>query len=329
MFDEKRKQLAKVSYLYFIEGKTQAEIAKMLGVYRTTVSRMISQAKKEGIVEIKIADYGEELFLLESYIKEKYGLKKIELVPSEVSDSNEEKDEKLALAASEFMKKNIRTNDVVGLSWGATLWRAIDKINGKYDKNATIVPIVGGPSHINANFHVNTLVYELSRRFEGESLFINATVVQETKLLKEGIVASKYFSELKDKWKQLDIAFVGIGGQLSYKKSQWRDLLTSKDFEDLKLREAVGDCCCHFFDKDGKILKGDLDDRTIGLSLEELANVPLSVGIARGKVKARAIASVLKGKYVNCLVSDQETMLELLRLEKDTGYAELINHQSI
>lgn len=54
MKNEKSKLLARVAYLYYSENKTQSEIAKILGVYRTTISRMLSQAKKTGIVKINI-----------------------------------------------------------------------------------------------------------------------------------------------------------------------------------------------------------------------------------------------------------------------------------
>lgn len=45
----KKKLLAKVAYFYYVENKTQAEISKILGIYRTTISRMLTQAKKKAL----------------------------------------------------------------------------------------------------------------------------------------------------------------------------------------------------------------------------------------------------------------------------------------
>ncbi|WP_440897418.1 sugar-binding transcriptional regulator [Amphibacillus sp. Q70] len=314
---DKRKQVAKAAYLYFIEGMNQEQIAKEMEIYRTTVSRMITQAKKEGIVEIKIQNFDPEVFKLEYHVKNKYHLKHIEIVPTEEHDSISEKEENLSVAAANWIKKHINDNDVVGLSWGASVGNAVNRIENRYLENTVFVPIVGGPSHINSRYHVNTLVYELARKFHGESLFINATVVQETKQLAEGIFNSKYFQELRAYWAKLSMVIIGVGGPLSYKKSQWRDLLDHEDYEDLKLREAAGDCCCRFFDQHGKILKGRLDQRTIGLSLEELAKIPSSVAVARGKVKAKSILALLRKGYINTLITDQETVMEILRLDKD------------
>ena len=51
---ERKKLLAKLAYLYYIEEKSQSEIAAETGIYRTTVSRMLTEAKRERIVKIEI-----------------------------------------------------------------------------------------------------------------------------------------------------------------------------------------------------------------------------------------------------------------------------------
>lgn len=316
MKEDKKKLLAKIAYMYYEQEMTQAQIAKELDIYRTTVSRMLSQAKAEGIVEIKINHFDASLFELEEQLKHTFNLTAVEIVPNESDNSEEAKEEQLAEAAGAWIRRHLSDDMVIGLSWGASVGRAVNRIDPKQLSNVSVVPIVGGPSHINSRYHVNTLVYELARKLNGQSLFVNATVIQETKELAEGIFNSKYFHDLKEYWKRLDLVIVGVGGPLSYHKSQWRDLLSQADYEELKLREAVGDCCCRFYDGYGKLLNGPLNQRTIGLSLAELARVPQTVGIARGVSKARSIAPLLEKGYLKTLITDQETAQEILRLNQ-------------
>lgn len=80
MKDDKKNMLAKVAYLYYFEEKTQNEIAEELKIYRTTVSRMIKQAKDEGIVKIEIQEFNTQIYALERHMKSKYKLKDIEIV---------------------------------------------------------------------------------------------------------------------------------------------------------------------------------------------------------------------------------------------------------
>lgn len=317
MKEEKQKLLAKVAYLYYIEDKNQAEIAEELGLTRTTISRMLTQARKSGIVQIEIADFDSELFELELYFKRKYQLKHLEVMPASAGSTKEEADEKFGALAGHCIRRLAQNNQVIGISWGSTLARAVSKVGKKYLENTLCIPLAGGPSHINARFHVNTLVYELSRNLSGKSLFINASVVQETPQLAQGIIGSKYFQELKENWDKADLAIVGVGGPLSAGESQWRDLLTKKDFEELRNQHAVGECCCRFVDQDGNIIRKNLSHRTVGISLEQLKQVPVSLGIARGKEKSRAILALLRQRYLNSLVTDQETLLQILRDDHD------------
>ena len=317
MKDDKYKLLSQVAYLYFIEDISQQKISEKLGIYRTTISRLIKEAREKGIVEINVRDFDTKIYALETHFQMKYHLKFIQVVPTDLIDSDQEKDEGISRAGAAFIKQRLEKNSIIGVSWGRTLAQTIGYIENRRNTHSVFVPIVGGPSHVNTRYHVNTLVYELARKFGGSSQFVNATVVQESKALKEGISQSKYFSELHDYWSRLDLAIVGIGGKLTVKASQWRDLITSDDYEDLEQREAIGDCCCRFVDRDGKVLKGSLYERTIGMDLTDLSRVPTSVGIARSKPKAKAILAMLKRGYINALITDEETALENLKISDD------------
>ena len=61
MKDERKKLLAKLAYLYYVEDKSQSQIAAETGIYRTTVSRMLAEAKKEGVVKIEIENFDTRL----------------------------------------------------------------------------------------------------------------------------------------------------------------------------------------------------------------------------------------------------------------------------
>ncbi|VTS12377.1 sorbitol operon regulator [Streptococcus pseudoporcinus] len=319
MREEKRRMLAKLAYLFYVEGKSQTQIAEETGIYRTTVSRMLAKAKKEGVVRIEIADYDPNLFGLEEYVRQKYGLEKIDIVPNDPDDSLASTHSKVARTAAEVLRNTVRDGDKIGVSWGATLSSVIDELDPKSMTGISVCPLAGGPSHINVQFHVNTLVYRLARVFRGRSTFINAMAVQENKELTRGILQSKYFESLLESWNHLDLAIVGIGGEAnSGEESQWLDLLTTADFEQLKKEEAVGEVCCRFFDQYGNPVYRGLQERTIGISLKQLEQVPKTLAVARGSYKAKAILAALKAGFINYLVTDKETLMRVLELDGDT-----------
>lgn len=320
MKHERKKLLAKAAYLYYVENKTQAEISKILGIYRTTVSRMLAQAKKEGLIKIDIVGFDSDLFALEEFFRKKYDLQQVDIVSTNPNDSEDQKNDALAYSAANFVRNLISDNQIVGISWGSTLSKMIEKLDNRHVENTLFCPLAGGPSHIHSKYHVNTLVYELARKFHGRSAFVNATVVQESEKITQGILQSKYFEEILDYWHHLDVAIVGVGGTLDESTSQWRDLLSKKDYQNLEKEQAVGECTCRFFDQKGNPIYHQLQERTIGISLDKLAQVPKSVAIARGTQKSQALLAMIRKKYINCIVSDRETIIEMLRLDNDDSF---------
>ncbi|MCI1986769.1 MAG: sugar-binding transcriptional regulator [Lactobacillus sp.] len=300
--------LTRVAYQYYILGQTQQEIAETLNLGRSTISRLLTRARQEGIISIKIAGADTELLALEAQLKERFGLRNVDLISTTTDMSEQDKETALAHESARYLKQIIRPNDHVGIAWGSILAKMVGQLDHPKTTNAIFVPLVGGPSAANAEYHVNTIVYDLARQFGGTSVYINAAAVQESRYLRDGIMHARYFQELANAWQHLDIAFVGVGGPLAKAtNSHWRDLLTEADIMLLKEQKAIGDCCCTFFDQHGKLLAPSLRQRTIAIALSQLQKVPISVAVARSQNKVPSLKALLSMAIVNTLITDEET----------------------
>ena len=72
--------IVKIAQLYYEQDMTQVQIARELGIYRTTISRLLKRGRDQGIVTIAINyDYNENLWL-EQQVKQKFGLKDVVVV---------------------------------------------------------------------------------------------------------------------------------------------------------------------------------------------------------------------------------------------------------
>ena len=116
-----------------------------------------------------------------------------------------------------------------------------------------------------------------------------------------------------DQFRRMTIALVGIGAlQPSVMLANSGNAFTNGELQDFAKRGAVGDISLQFFDRDGQPVHGPLDERVIGVTLEELKKTPRVVGVAGGDRKVEAIRSCLKGGFVNVLVTDKFTAEKLL-----------------
>lgn len=312
--DSQRRLITKIAYMYYIEGFTQTDISKKMHIYRTTVGRMLVKARKYNIVKISIQGYDTNTFRLEESLKEKYGLNDVIVVPNSTDQSNDDKDQSLGKAGIQYLSQIIKNGDTVGFSWGKVLRSMADQAKGNSSLDTTFVPLVGGPSSANTKYHVNGIVYDMAKKFGGRNVFIDSSAVQESKYIRDAIMSSNYFRDVQTYWDNLDIAFVGIGGPLNGNISRWRDLLTEQDIELLKDEHAIGDCCCTFYSREGKILTGDLMNRTIAIPLKQLKKVKTTVGIARSLSKANSIDVLLKMNILNTLITDEEAAQRLLKI---------------
>lgn len=68
-----------------------------------------------------------------------------------------------------------------------------------------------------------------------------------------------------------------------------------------------------FYNIEGEHIDNTLDDRLIGIDIADLKRTPYRIGVAEAVDKADAIASALKGRYINVLVTTEETAREVLK----------------
>ena len=87
-------------------------------------------------------------------------------------------------------------------------------------------------------------------------------------------------------------------------------------------RPAVRDISLRFFDADGGFVKTPLDDRVIGMSLEELSKIGRVIALAGGQSKTAAIRGALRTGVIDLLITDQFTAARLVGQEGNQAAAE-------
>ena len=70
-----RAALIKAARMYFLDGRSQDDVARALGTSRSNVSRMLTAARAQGIVEIRVHDQTSRAAELEQALREQFGLR--------------------------------------------------------------------------------------------------------------------------------------------------------------------------------------------------------------------------------------------------------------
>lgn len=89
-------------------------------------------------------------------------------------------------------------------------------------------------------------------------------------------------------------------------------IVTEQELNNLIKQDAVGDMNLRFFNSEGVLVDSSLDQRVIGLTLDEIQKIELVVGVAGGSAKIPAVRGALAGNLVDVLVTDQMTAQQVI-----------------
>ncbi len=304
--DIQKKQMQEVALLYYEKNLTQSEIAKIMDLSRQTVSKLLGDAIKEKIVEIKIHDPEITCSDLERSICESFGIKNA-IVCGVSSDSNALRRLVTVKRAGAYIKSLIESgNKRIAISWGNTIKMLIDEFCELKTQNNTVFPLFGATDSEEAYYLSNELARSFADKIDANLKYAwfpyKPDSSDDAKLFKK----TSYYKKLAALWDSIDIAIVGIGN---------KDIITT--FGEIfgyneKSISAIGDISTHFFDAEGNFV--EIYENTLCASRDSLKNAGETIAVACGEEKAQAIIGALRTKTVDTLITDEYTARKLLEL---------------
>ena len=305
-----KRILIKAANLYYTERLKQSEIAVRLGVDRTTVSKYLKRALASGIVRIAVeTDSNEEL---ERALERRFDLREAYVV--ERSVDREQVKKRMAQAGLSLLRRIAADGQTIGIAWGTSIrelthYAAAERL---HPINADFVPLDGGPESLDSELHVNTLCYELANAFGGRSHYIYAPAIARTGEIAAAIRQDVNFEQISKLWERLDIGIVGIGAPVKSSNLVWMGSFGREAIESLLRAGVVGEICSMFYDAEGHPVTTEFHDRIIAVELARLRTLRWSIGMAASREKVPAILGALRGRYINVLITDEETARILL-----------------
>jgi DNA-binding transcriptional regulator LsrR (DeoR family) len=297
---------ARVAWLYFMEGLTQADIAARLGMTRLRVNRMLVEARTSGLVGITLNTPFASCIELERALVAKAGLKAAIIIPT--PQDPDLIPVLLGQAAGDFLSNHLEENAIsgFGVGWGATLRETIRHMRpGRYP-DLCINSMMGG---LTRGQELNTFetASGLANRLGAECQYLAAPIYAGSPQSRDIILAQDVFREAFERIATNDVAVLSIGDlserSLLVRYGLPRDVGTA----DLLAHGAVGDIMGQFFDRSGTPIDHPLNRRAIALPLHDLARIPTVVLASGGANKTLAIAGALRAKLASVLICDEDT----------------------
>lgn len=296
--------MSEAALLYYEKKHTQQEIAELMNLSRQTVSKLLNDAVKENIVEIRIHNPKKDCEELEDKILKKFGINNC--IVTGVSSENEVlRKEMTVKAASEYIASIIKKgNKKIALSWGRTISDLINTIPMINAGGNLVFPLFGATDSENSYFSSNELVRSMADKIGADVKYAWFPYLPDSNEDCQLLKRLSYYNKIQDLWNTADIAILGIGNTEILE-------IFEKNFGYSERRfDVVGDIATHFFNEKGEFI--DLYENTLCASAENIRNSKQTIAIACGDNKVLAISGALRTKIIDTLITDEYTARKIL-----------------
>jgi DNA-binding transcriptional regulator LsrR (DeoR family) len=287
------------AHLYYVEDRSQEEVAKQLGVSRSTVSRLLAEARQSGVVRIEVTAQP-PVDGLEDELAQQLGLERVYVAQGTAPP--DDPGAVLATAVGQaLIDSKLSAGDALLVSWGRATWSLshadLPKIPG-----VVVVPALGGLNDEQPWVQTNEIARRIAARLEGSVLLLHAPAVPSAEL-RDSLLTDESIRAALTRWDDAAAVLVGIGAW-SQAQPEPPSLLS---MDATTLRGSAGDVAGRLFDADGAPIPYATEPRLLGISREQLARVDRRIGVAVGTQKVEAIVAAARSRLVNVLVTDMIT----------------------
>jgi DNA-binding transcriptional regulator LsrR (DeoR family) len=284
------------AHLYYVEDRSQEEVAKQLGISRSTVSRLLAEARRNGVVRIEVTAQP-PVVGLEDELAQQLGLERVYVAPGTAAP--DDPGAVLAGAVGQaLLDSKLKAGDALLVSWGRATWSLshadLPKIPG-----IVVVPALGGLNDEQPWVQTNEIARRIAARLEGSVLLLHAPAVPSAEL-RDSLLTDESIRAALTRWDDAAAALVGIGAW-SHAQPKPPSLLS---LDAQTLQASAGDVAGRLFDADGAPIPYATEPRLLGISREQLARVHRRIGVAVGTQKVEAIVAAARSRLVNVLVTD-------------------------
>ena len=304
--------LARVAAMYYQQELTQNEIAAALDLSRVKIYRLLKEARDTQVVRILVDWPIKRSLNLETRLVDQFDLDRALVVQTSATDPALLR-RQIAQLAARYLESALVDHDTMSICFGSTTYEVISAIRIDFQVSVNVVQATGSLSHALKEFDSSALTRQLAQKLGGQAHYLSSPLLADSAAAAAVIREQAVVGRTLEQVRRADIALVGIG-DLDPATSGFVRAGVAESAQLRAYREAgaIGDMAWQIFDSAGQLFPCDLNQRIIGVRLEELRALPQTVAVAVGVNKAAAISGALRSGAINVLCTDENTAARIL-----------------
>lgn len=301
--------------MYYLQGETMDVIAKHLGTSRSTVSRLLKQARQTGLVRISLAQPTGARHGLGTTISRMFGVRAT-IVPVKSGTTEIHRLDQVARIAGQMLTDLVENGTSVGIAWGTTLNSVTHHVIPKDVKGVTVVQMNGAVNSATSGIpYVGSITSRLAQAFGGEVVHFPVPAFFDNPATRAAMWRERSIQSVLSARRALDVAVFGVGALQAPVPSHVYSsgYISEEEMAGLQAAGVVGDVNTVFLKADGSY-DVSFNERATGMTPAELVQVPRRLCVVAGTAKAKGLLAALRARVATDLVVDDETARAVLDL---------------
>lgn len=300
--------IVRAAWLYHERGLNQQAVADRLGISRSTVSRLLADAEREGIVRVIVTETLPESARLAEALVERYDL---EGATVELGLGGETPMQNAASALARRLESMVAAGSItIAAGWGRTLGLSAKTARSQQTNKVVLVDAFG---HTTTAAIASTVevTNTLGRKFGATVMHMPSPGFAPSAEVAQHFLESEPVEEAMERARSADAIIVSVGVVGDDSLLSAAGYLRDREMEALINAGAVGEVFGRYYDAQGNaVLPSSV--HPVSLSLDDLRAARRVITAAGGVEKVAAIKGAIAAKIINELAVDDSLAKGLL-----------------
>lgn len=300
--------------MYYLQDMKMDAIASRLHMSRSSVSRLLKDARAQGLVEISLRPVPTTAPELAGRLQDTFGIFP-HVVSVADSASVADRLEQVAMTAARLVGGWFDSGMILGVAWGTTLTAVTRHLTKKPTRGATIVQLNGSANTRSYGVEsASEMLVSFGRAFDAQLHLFPVPAFFDFAETRDAMWRERSVARVLELQRRADIVLFGIGALSGEVPSHVYSAgyLEQEDIRSLEREGVVGDVCTVFLRADGTYGDLDLNLRATGPTPAELQRMPRRVCVVAGGSKVAPLLAALRAGAITDLIIDEITALALV-----------------
>lgn len=317
---ERSEQMYLAASMYYVQQETMESIARQLGVSRSTVSRLLSDARDSGLVRITLSNPSGPKSSLATELSDQFHVA-THIVPVREGSADVHRLDRVAKVAGLMISDAVRDGDLIGIAWGTTLAAIVQHLQPRDVTDTRVVQVNGGANKSTSGIpYAGWIISQVAEAFGSTVVHFPVPAFFDYPETREAMWRERSVQNVLELQAKLNMVVFGVGSLIGTVRSHVyaAGYLDQHDFDQLREEGVVGDICTVFLRADGSYEDIAMNKRATGPTPAQLQRVPRRFCVAAGLAKARPLLAALRAGVATDLVVDDATARAVLNLAQAT-----------